>query len=441
MIPPLRIDGGSSDMLVEASSLQRSMWLAEQLAPTRHGYAMPLVWRVRTGRIQAHRLRDAVTALIEKHEILRTGFVEHDGQLWQRIGEPWTAQVERADFATLAADQQDAAWQAWVRRVARRPFDLGSGRLLRPGLVDLGPAGQILLLCTHHLVSDGYSMDVLLRDLDALFSDSAMASAGLQYREFVRMQDDWQETEEGRAALAFWVRRLRGAPDHLSFQPPDRAERDGAVRVALGADLPDRLPGLRRQHGVSWFMVLASTLAALVHKWSGLSDVTFGCQVANRTREVFEDVVGPCTNAVVLRSRCDATTTRANLVDAMREQVLGALDHQQVPFEAVVGALRPARQLGHTPYREVVLGTTTLASRVRLGDCELEYLATSLLDAETKFGMAVTVSAAASDPWVVMSYQGERFTATQVQRMAAEFADMLDWITGAPADALLADVV
>jgi hypothetical protein len=349
--------------------------------------------------------------------------------------------VERADFSDVPADDQYAAWQAWVRRVVRRPFDLGSGRLVRCGLAELGAGGQLLLLCPHHMVCDGYSVSVLLRDIDAFLRDGMLAPAAAQYRDFVRAQHMWLATADARRSLDFWAERLGGAPSHLRFPLPATLGRNGAVPIALPADVRDRLPGLRRAHGVSWFMVIAATLAAAVHGWSGLADVTIGCQVANRTDDAFADVVGPCTNSVALRSRHMADTTLADLVTAMREQVLGALDHQQVPFEAVIGALRPERRVGYTPYRQVGLGMTTLAPRPKLGDCALEYLPTSQLDGETKFGVAVTVASTGDQPWAVLSYRGDSCTAEQAQRMATDFAELLDWITTAAPDARLADVL
>lgn len=431
---PLDTDDDPADTMVEASSTQRSLWLGQQLAPSQDGYAMPMVWRVREGRIAAERLRAGVAALIGKHEILRTAFVERAGTLWQRIGPPWTPLVERADFSTVPADEQTAAWQAWVRRFTRRPFDLASGRLVRCGLVELGPAGQLLVLCPLHLVCDGYSVSVLLTDLDAFLRDGALTRTGTQYREFVRRQETWLATPEADQALDFWASRLQGAPSRLPLPAPAAVEPNGAVPIPIPAGIRERLPGLRRRYRVSWFMVVAATLAASVHRWTGLPDVTFGCQVANRTDDAFAAVVGPCTNAVALRSRCEATTTLADLVTAVRDQVLGALEHQQVPFEAVVSALRPPRCVGHTPYRDVGLGMTTLAARPRLGEAALEYLPTSQLDGETKFGVAVTVSATSSEPWGVLAHRGDRCGAEQARRMATEFAGLLDRITTAPPD-------
>lgn len=427
-------EGTDPGVLVEASGPQRSMWLAEQLSSGQDGYVMPLLWQVRAGRIDPDQLRRGIGALTARHEILRTALVERDGRLWQRIGERWTPPLERADFAELRAEEQEAAWRAWARRIVRRPFDLGSGRLLRPGLADLGPAGQILLLSVHHTVCDGYSVAVLLDDLDALLGTKDAAGAAAEeaprYRDFVQGQEQWSAGLEGRLSLDFWAERLRGAPSRLAFEPPAAAGGSDTVAVPLSAGLTERIRGLRREHGVSWFMVAAATLAALLHRWTGQDDVTFGCEVANRDDESFAAVVGPCTNSVVLRSRCGADATRDALLDSMREQVLGAVEHQQTPLEAVVDRLRPPRRLGHTPYRDVVFSMTTLAGRRPLGDCEIENLPAHTLGIEPNFGLAVTVSDVGGEPWVVLSYRGDRHSAERAQRLAADFADLLDWLGG-----------
>nr|AKA59447.1 non-ribosomal peptide synthetase [uncultured bacterium AR_456] len=400
-----------------ASEAQHSMWLAEQFEPGTGRYNVPLAWRV-TGRLEPDRLAAALAMVVERHEVLRTRFVEAGGRLRQVVEEPWRPAVVRLESS-------EEALADWLGEEAARPFDLATGRLLRAALVD-APHGQVLALTAHHLVLDGASIPVLLADLDTAYRGTP-PRPGRQYRDAVAARSGADE-----AALDRWVKRLAGAPASLGLPVPTRPEPHGVVPVDLPDDVVARLRALRDERGVSSFMVVAAALAELLHRWTGRDDVTIGFPVANRDADL-ADVVGPCVNTVVVRSRRTARTTVGELLASMRDGVLDALADQNVPFEDVVRALNPARRTGSTPYADVALTLNVLpADPVALGDTEIQPLIReSLWAAEVKFGLTLTVLEEAGTLRAVLSYRGDRFTRARVERAAAELAQLLARLPGA----------
>nr|AKA59408.1 non-ribosomal peptide synthetase [uncultured bacterium AB_1241] len=400
-----------------ASEAQHSMWLAEQFEPGTGRYNVPLTWRV-TGRLDHDRLAAALAAVVERHEVLRTRFVEDGGRLRQVVEGPWRPEV-------VLLELSEEALADWLAEEATRPFDLGTARLLRVALID-APRGQVLALTAHHLVLDGASIPVLLADLDAAYRGTP-PRPGRQYRDVVAARG---RTDE--AALARWVDRLTGAPASLGLPAPTRPEPHGVVPVDLPDDVVAGLRALRDERGVSSFMVFAAALAELLHRWTGRDDVTIGFPVANRDADL-ADVVGPCLNTVVLRSRRTAGTTVGELLDSVRNGVLDALADQDVPFEEVVRALNPSRRTGAMPYADVALTLNVLPSDpVTVGDAEIRPLIReSLWAAEVKFGLTLTVLEEAGAPRAVLSYRGDRFSRARVERAAAELGRLLAHLPGA----------
>ncbi|MES4904123.1 MULTISPECIES: amino acid adenylation domain-containing protein [unclassified Streptomyces] len=418
-------------VLVPASDFQRRIALDEQLSSGPDRYAMPLVWRVRGGRLDPDRLRRSLDAVVARHEALRTGFVERGGRLWQRIGEPWSPPLEEVDLSGVDPAERDARWREWVRETAGTPFDPASGRLLRPALIDLGDHGQLFVLCLHHLVCDGPSLVPLVQDMDAAYGGAGLGADVVQYREFVRVQGELAGSAVGRAGVERWCGRLAGAPAYVSWPEPAVAGPSGVVEVPLGGGVLERLRGVSEREGVSWFMAVAAGFAGALHRWSGERDVTFGCPVANRAGERFGSVVGPCTNTVVIRSVVDGDTTVGSLLRGMRERVLEALEDQHVPFDQVVAALNPERRYGSTPYAETVLNLAPLDDGYPLGGTVLTPVMSSQLAAEQKFPVTVTVFREDGRDRVGLSYRGDRLSRRDAEELAGIFRELLTTLADA----------
>jgi amino acid adenylation domain-containing protein len=392
--------------VVEASSFQRRLWLTETFQAESGLYNVPLAWRT-DGHLDPDRLEAALSRLVQRHETLRTRFAERDGTLYQVIDPPWQPRLSRLTAAT--SDDRSA----FLRRECNRPFDLAAGGLLRAALIDEPIGGQLLLLTFHHIVFDEASLPIVLRELANLYADpAAELPEPRQYREFVTQQQVDAE------ALDWVVSGLQGAP--CSLPSAEAAGPHGIVPVQVLADLLPRLRSVQAERGVSWLMLAATAVAAMLHRWSGLDDVTFGLPVANRDSDGLAEVVGPCMNTMVIRSRCPAGAALSTLVGQMRERVLGALAHQHAPFEQVVRALNPPRRFGAAPYLDVVLAPQIRsADGLRLGGVPLEQLSISEHTAAIgKFGLTVSVTVTGDRMSVALDYRGDHFDRRTVLDLA-----------------------
>jgi len=420
-----------------ASGFQERIWFAERLEPDAL-YNVSLCWEA-DGHLDPAVLERALALLVRRHEILRTRFVEHDGRLLQLIGEPWTPDVERA---SLSGDEL----AGWARQAARQRFDVGSGRLLRAALLDLGTR-HALFLCFHHLVLDGESTPVLLEELRACYAAAAGRNTELpepkQYRTYVREAADGHRTS-GAASLDHWAQALDGAPGSLPLRLPAPAGPHGAVQVPLPPDLLEQLREVLTRRKVSWFMVVATALAVLLHRRTGRDDITFGTLVSDR-RTGDAGMLGPTVNTVVLRSRHAPEDTLADLLAAMRSTVLDALQHQRAPFEAVVERLAPPREPGRTPYIDVTLNVNVAPwSRLSLDGIELTPAPIgSRWEDDLKFGLTANVRLADGRLEAALSYRGDRLSRQDAQNLAAGLAELVGrfpHILDRPVTSLLPDL-
>ncbi|WP_051947809.1 condensation domain-containing protein [Streptomyces scabiei] len=402
-----------------ASGFQERIWFAERLEPDAL-YSISLCWEA-DGHLDPAVVERALALLVARHEILRTRFVEHDGRLLQLIGEPWTPDVERTDLI-------EGGLADWARRAARQRFDVGSGRLLRAALLDLGTR-HTLFLCFHHLVLDAESVPVLLDELSACYATAAGRHTELpepkQYRTYVREAEDGHRTS-GAASLDHWAQALAGAPSALPLQLPAPAGPHGAVQVPLPPDLLEQLRDVLARRKVTWFMVVATALAVLLHRRTGSDDVTFGTLVSDR-RSGDANMVGPTVNTVVLRSRYTPDDTLADLLAAMRSTVLDAVQHQRAPFEAVVERLAPPREPGRTPYIDVTLNmNVTSQSRLSLDGTELTPAPIGARwEDDLKFGLTANVHLVDGKLAAALSYRGDRLARQDAQDLAAGLAELI----------------
>ncbi|MEU1408220.1 amino acid adenylation domain-containing protein [Streptomyces sp. NPDC005728] len=408
-----------------ASAFQRRMWLAEQT-----GQGSPanvsLGWSV-DGRLDTAVLEDALARLVAGHEILRTSFRAQGGSVRQVVQAPWRPHIEV--FVPTDAEGPEEAATRWLDASAGHPFDLASGQLLRAAVADCAPRGQAFMLCLHHLVVDGESVPVLLRELERCYRDSLAGvpsePPALQYREHAAVVERSGDLHRS-ADLDFWEERLAGWPARLDLPAPARAEANGAVRLALPEGLLGRLRPVMNEHGASWFMLMAAALATGLHRWSDLPRVTFGVPVSIRDRDS-ADLLGPCLNLVVLRSSTVGDAPAREVLRAMRAEVLDAFEHSRTPFDEVLARLRPEQAADGPPYGDVVLNMNLRGDRrAMLGGAELRpVFAESLWSREAKFGITLTVAEQDGELAAVLSHRGERVSAAEAARLADAVAAFL----------------
>ncbi|WP_329563922.1 non-ribosomal peptide synthetase [Kitasatospora sp. NBC_01266] len=333
------------------SAPQQRLYFLDQLDPGAATYLMPAAWRL-TGPLDATALAAAVDDLVARHEQLRVTFPAQDGVPAQRVhaaGHPLT-------LVEAAAEQVRAA----VQSAATRPFDLATEPAFRATLVRAGDQEHVLVLAMHHIVSDGWSLDLLVHDLRELYrartagQAAELAALPIDYTDYAV----WQRAADQSDELAYWRTRLAGlTPLELPADRPRPAApcHQGAVhRVTLPEELCGALAALNRRTDTSSYMTVAAAFQAALAFHSGQSDVALGTVVANRERAETEQLVGFFVNTLVLRADLSDDPTPAALLARTRDSVLGALSHQGLPFEQVVDALSPERDLARNPLFQVL---------------------------------------------------------------------------------------
>jgi amino acid adenylation domain-containing protein len=351
------------DRPIPLSFAQERLWFLEQIDPGTAAYNMPGAVRIR-GPVDEAALARSLDELWRRHEALRTTFGAEDGAPYQRIGPPSGFRMDIEDLASLDATEREAHVRRRATDEARRPFDLARGPLFRARLLRLADDEHVLLLALHHIVGDGWSLGVILREAGLLYrafaagQPSPLPDLRLQYADFAVWQRRCHEGPLLEDQLAYWRRKLAGLP--LLELPTDRPR--PAMQTFAGAlhhfwvaaPVHASLHGLARREGATLFMVLLAAFEALLARHSGQDDIVVGAPVAGRSREALEGLVGSFANTLVLRTDLSGDPTFRELVGRVREVVLEAFDHQEVPFEKLVEELRPARNFGVNPLFQVM---------------------------------------------------------------------------------------
>ncbi|WP_055595271.1 non-ribosomal peptide synthetase [Streptomyces hirsutus] len=341
------------------SFAQERLWFLDRTSDRGESYLLWYCWRVRGGLDRAA-WQAALNDLVERHEVLRTALVESDGRPVQQVHDPVPVPL-RWERAPQAPDEQarvEAVRSLAVAHAERR-FDLARPPLLRAGVWELSGDDHVVLLALHHAVTDGWSKGVLLDELGRRYAarltggGAPSAPLPVQYGDFAVWQRDRADRGALEPQLAYWERVLEAAPV-LDLptdrpRPPAFTGRGGAVEIELPRALVDRADALARERGATRFMVLLAAAQTVLARWTGQTDICVGTPVAGRGRLELEPLVGFFVNTVVLRTDLSGRPAFGTLVDRVRDVVLGAFDHQEVPFEQVVERLRPERDLSRNP--------------------------------------------------------------------------------------------
>jgi amino acid adenylation domain-containing protein len=418
-----------------ASYAQSRLWFLDRLEPRGSAYNVPVALRLR-GTLDGPRLDRALRAVVERHEALRTTLPERDGAPVQRIGAAEDIRLERADPAE-AADLP-----GWIAREAYRTFDLAAGPLLRAVLLPEGPDSTVLLLVAHHAVLDGWSIGLLLHELDehyrALRSGNAvdLPELPIQYADFAV----WQRTrpaEEVESDLAYWQHQLAGAPPLLQLPgdpaPPGQLDRSaGAIAsVELGPALSARIRTFAGAAGGTPFMVVLAGFTTLLGRLGGTEDVVVGAPVAGRQRPELQQLIGYFLNTVALRTDLSGAPTFTELFQRVRSASTDAYAHQDVPFEQVVEAVQPERSTSTSPiYQVLVNHTSTVPLLQRMADLELEFL--GLGSPPAKLPLTLYIRDGADGLGLDALYQTAVFSGERMHGMLDQLVHLLDRATADP---------
>ncbi|SEN18920.1 non-ribosomal peptide synthase domain TIGR01720/amino acid adenylation domain-containing protein [Stigmatella aurantiaca] len=432
VLPPLVRGARQGEPLLSFSQLR--LWFLDALERGSPAYNISAAVQLE-GALDAAVLERCFAEVVRRHETLRTAFALREGEPVQRIADTLPVIIPLADLSGLPAAERDAAAVALAREEARRPFDLSTGPLLRLTLVRMDPRAHMLVLVMHHIVSDGWSMGVLVKEVGALYAayqrgePSPLAELPVQYADWAGWQRAWLEGGVLEAQLGWWRERLHGAPPALEL-PTDRPRsstpsyRGHSVPVRLPVELSDAVKALAKREGLTSFMVVLAAWQVLLARYSGQQDVCVGTPVAGRTRPEVEGLVGFFVNTLVLRTELADHLSFRDVLGRVRETTLGAYAHQDVPFEKLVEVLRPARDLGRTPLFQAMLAF----QQDPLPELSLPGLALRPVALDvglTKFEVSLNLSDTREGFAGVLLCNADLFDVTTAERMARHLGTLL----------------
>jgi amino acid adenylation domain-containing protein len=440
---------------IPLSTSQERVWFLVQLAPDNLSYNFQgvLVFR---GALDVPALRGSLTEIVRRHEIFRTTFPSENGRPYQEVHAPFAVDLPLADLSGLPAELRAAEERRILRQAFAERYDLTRLPLIRWLLLRRAADEHVLVHLEHHIVHDGWSFNVFLRELLALYGafaagrPSPLPEPALQFGDYAAWQRRWMEGAEAKAQLAFWRERLAGSTPvlELPFDRPRPAEqrfRGAAPRFELSPALYERLRAASHAAGVTLFATMLAAYHLLLSRWSGQTDLNVGTGIANRRLEEVQGLIGMFVNSVVVRATLDDDPSFAAFARRVHAESLAAADHQEIPFESLVDALRPDRSLSHNPLYQAMfsfhdspipgLKLPGLAVEVEAGlsngSAKFDLNVIAIPRAEQRIGQRGRAGEA-DGITLVWEYSSDLFDAATIDQMFAQYRALLEAAAGAP---------
>ncbi|HEX2223014.1 MAG TPA: condensation domain-containing protein, partial [Thermoanaerobaculia bacterium] len=424
-VPPL-VRAGRQGML-PLSFAQQRLWFLNRLDPDSPAYNISVALRLE-GKLETAALEATLDEVVRRHEVLRTTFADDGREPVQVIHPPRPAGLRVADLSGLPGSDREAVALRLALDDLRQPFDLDRGPLLRATLLRLGEQEHLLLFSMHHIVSDGWSMGVLVREVGSLYRACVLGQGAplpelpVQYADYAVWQRNWLRGEVLAGQVAYWRERLAGAPPLLPL-PTDRPRpavqrfRGQRVSAWLPRELKAALRVSGQRQGATLFMALLAAFAILLRRLTGEDDVVVGTPTASRDRAELEGLIGFFVNTLPLRVALSGDPSFEDLLSRVREAAVGAYAHQAVPFEKLVEELQPERSLSHSPLFQVMLALQNMPA-VTLELPALTLRAEDRPQEISKFDLTLTVNETPAGLLCQWRYNSELFDPSTVERMA-----------------------
>ena len=391
-----------------------------------------------TGQLNVEALGRAFGELFRRHESLRTTFEGRDGQPVQHVGPAHETSLVVVDAGALPGDEL----RRLVVQEARQPFNLVRGPLVRVRLLRLSGEEHVLLLTMHHIVSDGWSMGVLVREMAGLYQafvegkPSPLPELTIQYADYAKWQREWLSGARLEEELSHWRKRMEGAPALLALptdrpRPAVQSYRGAQARLLLPKRLAEALQALSRREGVTLFMTLLAGFEVVLSRYSGQGDVVVGTDIANRNHAETEGLLGFFVNQLVMRNQLSGGMTVRELLAKVRETALEAYAHQDLPFEELVKALNPERSMGHAPLFQVKL----VLQNAPVSSVGLPGLSIHALDSEgvaAKFDLTLAFNETPEGLSGFWEYATDLFDAATIERMGVHLGRVLEGMAAEP---------
>ena len=429
------------DKNLPLSFAQQRLWFLEQLQPGSFTYHIPTAVRL-TGSLNIPVLEESFNEIIRRHETLRTHFTMVDGEPTQVIDATLTLSLPILSLESLDESEQEGEVFRLASQEAQKPFDLAQDPLLRVTLLRLNPADHVVLLTLHHIIADGWSMDILIRELTCLYEaflkgeSSPLPPLPIQYGDFAAWQRQRLQGEKLDQQLAYWKEQLQGSLSVLQL-PTDflrsriQGFRGGNETFTLSPRLTDKLKALSQQEGTTLFMTLLAAFKVLLYRYTGQEDIIVGSPIANRNRSEIEGLIGFFVNTLVLRTNLAGNPTFQALLNQVRGVTWGAYDHQDLPFEKLVEELHPERDLSYNPLFQVKFRLENAPKEsYSLPDVILRSLKQA--NATAKLDLSLDMYETATGLVGGFEYNRDLFTPETINRMVGHFCTLLESIVDDP---------
>ena len=429
------------------SSAQQRLWFMQQLNPETPAYHIPVAIDL-TGDLNVSALEQSLNAVIQRHAVLRTQFEAIQGQPFQAIAPQLVLKLATVDLRSLSPDLQSQKRSQIRRQFARMPFNWPQGPFIRALLLQIAPCQAVLLLVLHHIVTDGWSMGVLLRELtvqyEALLKDTPapLAELPIQYVDYAVWQQALMSKPLGASdnslqkQLEYWQRTLSGGISVLNLptdypRPAVQQLRGARQTLALSTDLTTAIKALCQQEGVTLFMTLLAALQTLLFRYTGQSDILIGSPVANRQRAEVEGLIGFFINTLVFRTDLSGGLSFQQLLQRLRSEALEAYEHQDLPFEKLVESLPFARHLSHQPLFQVMFALQNFPlPALTLGSVQMQ--PQELGTNTARFDLALWAEEAEKALSLTLEYSTDLFRDSTIARMLEHFQRLLEGIASRP---------
>ncbi|HEY0736386.1 MAG TPA: amino acid adenylation domain-containing protein [Herpetosiphonaceae bacterium] len=445
-VPPIVPVPRTGDLPI--SYAQQRLWFLHQIDPSSPTYNIPSAVMLR-GDVDLRALERSLDAIVRRHEALRTTFHLVNGQPVQRVVPDISLTLPVIDLSDLPSDEQQARTWQFAREEARRPFDLQHGPVVRAALIKQGEQAFVLLVTMHHIVSDGWSTGVLIREMAVFykaFSDgqtpeqSPLPPLPIQYADYAVWQRQWLAPGAPDGVLEtqqhYWKQQLSGSLPALDLptdypRPATQTQRGAKAIVRFPKALIDDLTSISRSAGATLFMTLLSGLNTLLYRYTGQTDILIGTPIANRHHGSVEGLIGMFVNTLVLRTDLAGNPSFEDLLGRVRDVALGAYGHQDLPFEQVVELVEPERDLSRTPLFQVmfVLQNAPMPGP-ELGN--LSMLPVEVDNKTAKFDISFDLTEIDDGIIGFVEYNTDLFALTTIERLIQHFQQLLESIAGNP---------
>jgi acyl carrier protein len=440
-VPAPPITSVGRDRELPLSFAQQRLWFIDQMEPGNNFYNMPAAIKL-TGTLDVEALERTLTEIVRRHEVLRTSYANEDGRPVQVIHPVVPVPLPLFELGHLRAEEQEEQVRQLAQAEAAQPFDLSQGPLLRAQLLRLSEREHVVLFTMHHIVSDGWSIAILIKEVVALYSafaagaSSPLEELSIQYADFAVWQREYLQGERLEQQLGYWRRQLHAAPtllnlpiDHL--RPAVQGYSGASHPVSLPAELSEALKELSRRQGATLYMTLLAAFSHLLQRYSQAEELLIGTPIAGRHYREIEQLIGLFVNTLVLRVDLSADPSFDELLGRVRRVCLEAYAHQDVPFEKLVEELQPERSLSHTPFFQVMFGLqNTPQEELKLPGLSLNPI--EIRGEVAKFDLVLDLRETSSGIEGFFEYNTHVFERATIARIATHLNTLLEAVVADP---------